>query len=42
MMQERMVQLEVLRYNPEVDTEPHFQHYEVLCKEEWVDRKSVV
>ena len=36
MMKERLVQLEVLRYNPEVDAEPHFQHYEVLCKEEWV------
>lgn len=35
-MNERMVQLEVLRYNPETDSEPHFQHYEVLCKDEWV------
>ncbi|MDE3071232.1 MAG: succinate dehydrogenase/fumarate reductase iron-sulfur subunit [Pseudomonadota bacterium] len=31
-----MVQLEVLRYDPQVDDEPHFQHYEVPCKEEWV------
>ena len=35
-MNERLVQLEVLRYNPETDTEPHFQRYEVTCKEEWV------
>jgi fumarate reductase iron-sulfur subunit len=35
-MKERLVHLEVLRYNPETDTEPHFQRYEVMCKEEWV------
>ena len=35
-MKERLVQLEVLRFNPESDSEPHFQSYEVLCKEEWV------
>ena len=35
-MSERMVQLEVLRYNPETDTEPYFQRYEVPCQEEWV------
>ena len=35
-MSERLVQLEVLRYNPETDTEPHFQRYEVPCKKEWV------
>lgn len=33
---ERLVELEVLRYNPEVDTEPHFQRYQVVCQEEWV------
>jgi len=35
-MKERLVQLEVLRYDPEQDSEPHFQRYEVMCKEEWV------
>ena len=35
-MKERLVQLEVLRYDPEKDPEPHFQRYEVMCKEEWV------
>ena len=35
-MKERLVQIEILRYNPEQDTEPYFQLYEVLCKEEWV------
>ena len=31
-----MVHLDVLRYDPQVDGEPHFQRYEVPCKEEWV------
>ena len=35
-MKQRMVALEVLRYNPQTDSEPHFQRYDVLCKEEWV------
>ena len=33
---ERTVELEVLRYNPETDSEPHFQRYTVPCREEWV------
>ncbi len=32
----RTVELEVLRYNPETDSEPHFQTYKVPCQEEWV------
>ncbi len=35
-MSERTVELEVLRYNPETDSEPHFQRYAVPCREEWV------
>ena len=35
-MSERLVELEVLRYNPETDSEPHFQRYSVSCEEEWV------
>jgi succinate dehydrogenase iron-sulfur subunit len=35
-MSERVVELEVLRYNPETDQEPHFQRYSVPCREEWV------
>jgi len=35
-MSERRVELEVLRYNPETDGEPHFQRYSVTCREEWV------
>ncbi len=35
-MKERLVQLDVLRYNPDTDTEAHFQRYEVMCQEEWV------
>ena len=35
-MSERMFELEVLRYNPEKDSEPHFQRYSVSCEEEWV------
>jgi fumarate reductase iron-sulfur subunit len=35
-MSERQIQLEVLRYNPETDSEPHFQTYSVPCMNEWV------
>ena len=35
-MSERVVELEVLRYNPETDKEPHFQRYSVACEDEWV------
>ena len=35
-MSERLVRLDVLRYDPEQDSEPHFQRYEVRCQEEWV------
>jgi len=35
-MSERLVELEVLRYNPETDSKPHFQRYSVPCREEWV------
>ena len=35
-MSERVVELEVLRYNPETDQEPHFQRYAVNCRQEWV------
>ena len=35
-MNARIVQLDVLRYDPETDSEPHFQRYDVPCAEEWV------
>jgi len=35
-MSERIVEMEVLRYNPETDAEPRFQHYSVPCMNEWV------
>jgi len=35
-MSQRTVQLEVLRYRPEQDSEPFFQTYSVPCEEEWV------
>ncbi|MGF1612676.1 MAG: succinate dehydrogenase/fumarate reductase iron-sulfur subunit [Gammaproteobacteria bacterium] len=35
-MSQRQIQLEVLRYNPETDSEPHFQTYSVPCETEWV------
>jgi fumarate reductase iron-sulfur subunit len=35
-MNARIVQLDVLRYDPETDSEPHFQRYVVPCAEEWV------
>lgn len=31
----RRLTLEVMRYDPERDAEPRFQHYEVPCQEEW-------
>jgi fumarate reductase iron-sulfur subunit len=35
-MSERIVELEVLRFNPETDSEPRFQRYIVPCMNEWV------
>jgi len=35
-MSERLLQLEVLRYNPESDGEPRMQSYEVPSRDEWV------
>ena len=35
-MSERLVELVVLRYNPETDSEPRFQRYSVPCQSEWV------
>ena len=35
-MSERQIQLEVLRYNPETDSEPRYQSYSVPCLNEWV------
>ncbi len=35
-MSQRLVELEVLRFNPETDAEPTFQRYAVECPEEWV------
>jgi fumarate reductase iron-sulfur subunit len=35
-MNHRTVELEVLRYNPETDSEPYFQRYSVECEVEWV------
>ncbi|MDQ5909384.1 MAG: fumarate reductase iron-sulfur subunit [Pseudomonadota bacterium] len=35
-LQQRQIQLEVLRYNPETDTAPRYQTYSVPCLEEWV------
>lgn len=34
-MSTREMQLEVLRYDPEQDSEPHFQSYSVTCEEDW-------
>ena len=31
----RHLELEVLRYDPEKDSEPHFQAYSVPCPEDW-------
>ena len=35
-MSERSVDIDVLRYNPELDTEPHWQRYTVPYRHEWV------
>lgn len=35
-MTARHMELEILRYNPETDTEPSFQTYRVPCQEDWV------
>ncbi len=35
-IKKRLVQLDVLRFDPEKDSEPYFQRYEILCPEEWV------
>lgn len=35
-MSERRIELEVLRYNPETDREPHWQKYSVPCNNDWV------
>ncbi len=35
-MSERIVELEVLRYNPETDSKPRHQRYSVPCMNEWV------
>jgi fumarate reductase iron-sulfur subunit len=35
-MSERIVELEVLRFNPETDAAPRFQRYSVPCMNEWV------
>lgn len=35
-MSERHIDLEILRYDPDTDTEPHFQTYRVPCQEDWV------
>jgi fumarate reductase iron-sulfur subunit len=34
-MSTRQLELEVLRYDPEQDTEPRFQSYSVPCEEDW-------
>ncbi|HRK95779.1 MAG TPA: succinate dehydrogenase/fumarate reductase iron-sulfur subunit [Rhodospirillales bacterium] len=35
-MSQRQIELEVLRYRPEMDDKPFFQTYQVPCEEEWV------
>lgn len=35
-MNEKPIELEVLRYNPETDSEPHWQRYSVPRNNEWV------
>ena len=32
----RQIELEILRYDPEKDAEPHFQTFSVPCHEDWV------
>jgi fumarate reductase iron-sulfur subunit len=34
-MSERLLSIEVLRYDPEQDSEPRFQSYEVPCQNDW-------
>ena len=34
-MKTRQIELEVMRYDPEQDKEPHFQTYTVPCAEDW-------
>ena len=36
MMSERLIELQVLRYNPESDAEPRWENYSVPCSNEWV------
>lgn len=36
MSEARQIQLEVLRYNPETDSQPRYQTYTVPCVNEWV------
>lgn len=32
----RTLTLEIMRYDPETDSEPHFQSFQVPCEEDWV------
>jgi len=34
-MQTRQLELEVMRFNPEQDEAPWYQHYSVPCQEDW-------
>ena len=33
---ERIVEIEILRYDPDTDEAPYYQTYQVPCQEEWV------
>ena len=35
-MSEIQIELEILRYNPEKDQEPHFETYPVTCQDDWM------
>ncbi|MGB5670221.1 MAG: 2Fe-2S iron-sulfur cluster-binding protein, partial [Sedimenticolaceae bacterium] len=35
-MSETKLKLEILRYDPEKDQEPHFQTYPVTCQDDWM------
>jgi len=35
-MSDRTIELEILRFRPETDSEPRFQTYRVPCEEDWV------
>jgi fumarate reductase iron-sulfur subunit len=35
-MSERLIRLQVFRYDPDTDSEPRYQQYEVPCPNEWV------